>query len=244
MTAAELAPILAAHAEWLADNTKGKRANLTEADLSRADLTVANLTEANLTEADLTRANLTEANLRGANLTEANLTGANLSWANLTGAYLTGADLTRANLTGADLTGADLTGADLSGANLTRATGIIRERHVDLLMLLDQPGPIRAYKLVTANGESPIHEAKLRYEIGATIEQPDANTDPNEPCGAGIHVATLPWVLREWKPGFRVLLVEFCAADIACIPTATDGKFRLHRCTVVGEKDVSAWVTP
>ena len=43
MTAAELAPILAAHAEWVADNTKGKR----------ADLTWANLTEANLTNATI-----------------------------------------------------------------------------------------------------------------------------------------------------------------------------------------------
>jgi len=108
------------------------------------------------------------------------------------------------------------------------------------LMLLDQPGPIRAYKLVTENGSSPIHCEKLPYTIGAHIEVDNANTDPTEPCGRGIHVATLPWVLREWRDGFRVLLVEFTAADIACIPTATDGKFRLHRCTVVGEKDVSA----
>ena len=59
---------------------------------------------------------------------------------------------------------------------------------------------------------------------------------------AGTIVATLDWVLREYQPGYRVLIVEFTAADIACIPTATDGKFRLHRCTVVGEKDVSALV--
>ena len=182
-SAAELKAILTAHTEWLADNTKGKRANLSGADLKGADLT------------------------------------------------------------GADLVGADLTGADLAGANLSGATGIARERHVDLLMLLDQPGPIRAYKLVTANEDSPIHEQQLRYDIGAVIEQEDADTNPNEPCGVGIHVATLPWVLREWRPGYRVLLVEFVAADIACIPTATDGKFRLRRCTVVGEKDVSAWVT-
>jgi hypothetical protein len=40
--------------------------------------------------------------------------------------------------------------ANLTGADLTGATDIQREQHIDLLMLLDQPGPIRAYKLVAA----------------------------------------------------------------------------------------------
>ena len=44
--------------------------------------------------------------------------------------------------------------------------------------------------------------------------------------------------MREWRVGFRILVVEFTAKDIAVIPTASDGKFRLHRCTVVGEKDL------
>ena len=253
----ELRTILSAHAKWMRGEKGGSRANLTGADLTGANLTGANLTRANLTGADLPGANLTGANLTGANLTGANLTRAdlawaklaraNLAWADLAWANLTGADLTRANLTGADLTGANLawanlTEADLTRANLTGARNIVRERHIDLLILLDQPGPIRAYKLVTADGDSPINGTKMRYEIGATIEQPGANTDPNEACGVGIHVCTLPWALREWRTGFRVLLVEFAAADIACIPTATDGKFRLHRCTVVGEKDISAFV--
>jgi len=34
--------------------------------------------------------------------------------------------------------------------------------------------------------------------------------------------------------------VEFTAADIAAIPTATDGKFRLFRCRVVEELDLAA----
>jgi hypothetical protein len=75
--------------------------------------------------------------------------------------------------------------------------------------------------------------------IGDQVEVTNANTDPNEQCGAGIHVATLPWVMREWRKGYKVLLVEFLADDIACIPFGTDGKFRLHRCRVVGEKDVT-----
>lgn len=43
MTASELALILAAHAEWLKDSKKGKRANLTEANLTDANLTNASI---------------------------------------------------------------------------------------------------------------------------------------------------------------------------------------------------------
>ena len=82
-TAEELAHILKEHAEFLLDNSKG----------ARADLTRSNLTWANLTRSDLTGANLTGANLTGANLTRANLTRANLTRANLIGANLIGADL-------------------------------------------------------------------------------------------------------------------------------------------------------
>ena len=52
----------------------------------------------------------------------------------------------------------------------------------------------------------------------------------------GIHLATLDWCLKDWKPGYRILVAEFAAADIAAIPIGSDGKFRVRRCTIVGEK--------
>ena len=103
MEAAALKAILDQHALWLSDNTKGK-----QADLSRANLSWENLRGANLR-----RANLSRAELRGANLSRANLRGANLSWADLSWANLSRANLRGANLTRADLNGADLRGADL-----------------------------------------------------------------------------------------------------------------------------------
>ena len=45
-------------------------------------------------------------------------------------------------------------------------------------------------------------------------------------------------MLREWIEGYRILVVEFEAADITSIPTGTDGKFRVHRCTVIAEKSL------
>jgi hypothetical protein len=105
-------------------------------------------------------------------------------------------------------------------------------------MLLDQPGPIRAYKLVTAEGVGP-YNGGVTYEMGRVYEVDDANTDVNTQCGAGINLATLDWCIREWRGGYRVLVAEFAAADIAAIPTATDGKFRVHRCKIVCEVDLA-----
>jgi uncharacterized protein YjbI with pentapeptide repeats len=224
------------------------RANLTRANLSGADLSGAYLTRAYLSGADLTRADLSGAYLSGADLTGAYLSRAYLSRAYLSRAYLSGADLTGANLSGANLSGADLTranlsgadlsGADLSGADLSGATGIDPRRHNALLMLLDQPGAIRAYKLVDSNYQSPFQSSgKLTYHVGDTLSEPDADTDPNLDCGKGINVATLPWVMAWWRPWCRIMLVEFTAADIAAIPSG-DGKFRVRRCTVVKELDL------
>ena len=149
------------------------------------------------------------------------------------------ANLRGANLRGAYLRGANLRGAYLRGANLRDAKGISPLRVTPLLMLLDQPGKIRAYKLVDAEGCSPINDKKLTYEKGKTYEVKKPNCDVNKQCGAGINVATMDWCLREWREGWRILVVEFTAKDIAAIPTATDGKFRLYRCKVVGEKDLA-----
>ena len=162
------------------------------------------------------------------------LQGAYLQGADLQGAYLQGA-----YLQGADLQGADLQGAYLRGADLRGALGLAPERVQPLLLLLEQPGTIRAYKLVAADGRSPITTyPKLRYAVGETVEVENADTDVGHECGAGVNVGTLDWCLAWWKPGFRVLIVEFTADQIAAIPTASDGKFRLRSCRVVGEKEL------
>lgn len=206
------------------------RAGLSGADLSKANLSGANLYEADLHGVDLYGANLHEANLRGASLYKANLARADLS-----GADLSGADLSRANLYKADLSGANLSGASLSGA-----IGVNKYLTTPLQLLRDQPGKIRAYKLVTQEGDSPMCRQNgaqpINYRIGAAYEVQGANKNELAECGPGINLATLDWCLREWREGFRILVAEFEAADIAAIPIASDGKFRVTRCTIVGEK--------
>lgn len=152
------------------------------------------------------------------------------------GAYLQGADLRGACLQGAYLRGADLRGADLRDADLQGADGLNPLAVNDLLLLLDQPGPIRAYKLVDASGEGP-YNGGITYKVGETYEVSDADCDPHTQCGPGINLATLPWCIREWVSGYRILVAEFTAKDIAAIPIG-DGKFRVRKATIVGEKSL------
>ena len=183
-------------------------------------------------------ASLRDANLGGANLRSANLGGANLGDANLRGA-----NLRDAYLGGANLRDAYLGGANLRDANLRDANRIHPSRITPLHIILDQPGKVRAYKLVNEHNQGPFNGG-LTYNVGETVEVDGCNTDPNDHCGAGINVATLPWCLDSWQPGYKVLLVEFKAKDVACIPTATDGKFRVYRCKVIREIDVTEILNP
>jgi uncharacterized protein YjbI with pentapeptide repeats len=197
-----------------------------KADLSSADLSYANLRSADLSYADLSYANLSYANLSYANLSYANLRSADLSSANLS----------YANLRSADLRSADLSSANLSYANL-RSADLNKLLSTPLYMMLDQPGKIRAYKLVKPNGEGP-YNGGIIYEIGKRYEIEDANQNETDQCGSGINLATMDWCLREWREGYRIFIAEFEAKDIAAIPIGSDGKLRVYRCQIVGEKSL------
>ena len=177
------------------------------------------------------------ANLRGANLSGANLRGANLSDAYLRGANLSDAYLSDAYLRGANLSDADLSGANLRGAYLRGAKGIPKYRTTPLYLLLDQVGKIRAYKLTNANDEGPTYGG-IKYIVGQTVKE-KACTDETSQCDYGISVATLDWCINNWCQGYKIKVVEFSRADIACIPIASDGKFRVSKCKVISEKDLT-----
>ena len=165
------------------------------------------------------------------------------SGANLRSADLSSADLSRADLRSADLSGADLSGANLRSADLSRAKGINKNLVTPLRILLEQPGPIWAYKLVNARGEGPFNGG-INYTDPEAYEftVANANENENEQCGAGINLATLDWVMKEWKPGYRILIMEFFADEPKgnlIVPTGTDGKFRVKTCRRVGEKSLT-----
>ena len=204
-----------------------RHACLQYADLQNADLRHACLRYADLQGADFQNADLQDADLRHACLRYAYLRGAALRHACLRYAYLQGAYLRYADLQGADFQNADLQNAYLLGADKYKTT--------PLYLLADQPGKIRAYKLVNINGEGPFHGGII-YEIGKTYSVKNASTSESDHCAAGINLATLDWCIKEWQPSRRILIAEFTAKDIAAIPIGSDGKFRVHKCKIVGEK--------
>jgi uncharacterized protein YjbI with pentapeptide repeats len=98
MDAEDLQAVLAEHAVWVKDDTKGGRANLSAADLRGADLRGAYLNRADLRRAD-------DADLRGADLR--------------------GADLRRADLSDADLNRALLCDCNFNGARISYRGAIV-----------------------------------------------------------------------------------------------------------------------
>jgi len=214
-----------------------QKINLSGADLLGADLLGADLLGANLSGANLFGADLLKANLSGADLSGANLSGVDLLGANLLGANLSGANLSGANLLGADLLRANLLGANLSGADLSGAKGINKFLTTPMTILLEQPSKIRAYKLVNENMEGPF-KGGIKYKIGKPYEVLDTNVDDTVECSTGINLASLDWCLKNYAIGYHILIAEFEAKDIACIPIGSDGKFRVFRCTIVGEKNL------
>ena len=168
----------------------------------------------------------------------ADLSEANLYRANLYGANLSGANLYRANLSEADLYG-----AALYRANLYRAKGVEYNLVTPLAFLNDQIDKIRLYKLVNKNNEGPMYGG-IKYEIGKTVKEDNYDDSITTQCGAGISLATLDWCLKEYQKGYKILLVEFTAKDIVSIPIATDGKFRVKKCKVISEKNISGFDIP
>ena len=225
MTREEINKVLRLHQKWLVGNG-GERADLREASLEGV-----NLEDADLRGADLEGVNLKRADLRGADLEGANLKDANFEKANLKRVNLTRANLEGANLEGADLWETNLKGANLEGADLKYVKNLPLP---DLNILKHQKGKIRAFKVVNRENEG-VFQGGIKYEIGKTIEERDYDPDEKVLCSRGLNVATLEWCLKNKGVSDKILVVECYAEDIVAIPYATNGKFRVKKCKVIGE---------
>ena len=213
----ELAEVLREHEEWLDSNgEKGKRAYLSDTDLSWANLFRANLSGADLSKADLS----------GANLFKADLSGANLSGANLFRAYLSEADLSGANLLGGDLHYANLCNTKLENVKYDDATQYFAlqcpekgefvaykkaydseselPRIVKLLIPADalrssattekcRCNKAKVLSITDLDNTEVYQKAFSRYDttfiykVGETVEVSDFDKDRWEECAPGIH---------------------------------------------------------
>ena len=82
--------ILEQHALWLEDNTKGKRADLRNIDLTYSKLRNMDLRYVDLRNVKLMNVDLSFSDLRGANLRGADVRGSKMTGVNLVYAYLDG----------------------------------------------------------------------------------------------------------------------------------------------------------
>jgi hypothetical protein len=223
-------------------NSDLRDSDLRNSDLRGSDLRNSDLSGSDLSGSDLRGSDLRGSDLRNSDLRVSDLRGSDLRVSDLSGSDLRNSDLRNSDLSGSDLRNSDLRGSDLSGSLLRGCKNLNAYSVTPLLMLRDQPGLIRLYKLVTPDGDEPhlaqYHGHTINYLASDAFEVENINTDPCARYGAGINVATLDRCMQEWQDGCRILIVEFAADDIACIPTATDGKVRLHRCRRVGEVDL------
>jgi len=99
----------------------------------------------------------------------------------------------------------------------------------------NQDGKCRAYKIINQNGEG-IYKGGINYLDKDTFSVPKVDKDKNLQCSYGINLATLSWCLSEKKEDHKILLMEFNFKYAIC-PTGSDGKFRVKKCSKVGECD-------
>ena len=197
ITNEKLKEILESHKRWIAGFPDGKRADLSEANLSKAYLSGANLSRANLLRADLSKAYLSGANLSGANLLRADLRGA----------YLSGADLRGANLSGANLSGANLNcpmvcpeEGSFIGFKKCRCDLVVKLKITkDSLRSSATDRKCRCSKAIVISitnvdgSETDKTTAYSRfdsnfsYTVGETVEVKNFDTDRWNECAPGIH---------------------------------------------------------
>jgi len=156
--------------------------------------------------------------------------------ADLQGAYLQGADLQGADLQSAYLQGAYLQGAYLQSAYLQETIYGDINWLAYIGIVPDKTGKARAYKLVTKEGEG-IYQGGINYLEALEFSVPEVDADINIKCSYGVNLATLQWcIVNRQANSNRLLLMEFDVKYAVC-PIGSDGKFRVKKCTNVGECD-------
>lgn len=201
ITKTQLTKILAAHAKWLNDNGRGKRAYLAGVNLSGVNLSEVKLFRAYMSGADLREADLFGADLRGANLCDADLSGADLCGANLTGANLTGAKLDnvkvshitagfalvcpeKGSFTAFKITDEDRIVELNVPARAKRSSATTRKCRVS---------EAKVISITSLDGKKHFKKARATfdhdflYEVGKTVKVKNFDPDRWNECSTGIH---------------------------------------------------------
>ena len=161
----------------------------------------------------------------------ASLSNADLSYASLRGASLSNADLSNADLSNADLSNADLSYASLRDTILNNINWLAY-----IGIVPNKSGVAFAYKITTGDGEG-IYQGGINYIKARRFEVDEVDANVNIQCSYGINLATFGWCLNQFtSKSRRLFMFEFNVKDAVC-PVGSHGKFRVKKCTKVGECD-------
>jgi len=93
-----------------------------------------------------------------------------------------------------------------------------------------------AYKIINSVGEG-IYNGGINYLNGEEFGVKEVDPDVYKQCSFGINLATFRWCLEtKSNDTQRCLLFRFNKKDAVC-PVASDGKFRVKKCTKIAEVD-------
>ena len=146
-------------------------------------------------------------------------------------ANLRSADLSSANLSSADLSYANLSSADLKDTLLANINWL-----AFIGIVPGKSGVAYAYKVTKANGQG-IQYNGIDYASAKTFSVDKCDSDVNVECSYGINLANFAWAINAFTDKtYRLFMMKFNVKDAVC-PVGSDGKFRVSKCSKVGECD-------
>lgn len=136
-------------------------------------------------------------------------------------------------------------------AKLSKTPFVVTAKNIHHVMDLHPEQVIHAFKVVLKDGKPAIHargryKGRIHYRLGKVTAQRRCNTDREQACGVGLHVATKAWC-RNWWPnnldraGREIFIVRFKRKDVGVVPyndyawphdKRYSGKFRVYRMLV------------
>ncbi len=230
--------ILESHKKWLeGKKDQGKRANLSNKDLSGATFAYVDLTESNFDSANLSSANFMEAILKDSTLNYANLRNVYGSFANFQRSWLWNADLQGATFFEADFRGARL---KTTNCRQTDFAGSSFEGEVEIKKSDKEGNEFVTLEFASADFTgADLREARLDDAILSKV----TGLQSWQLAGASLSNAKLPSQFSQWTGlkyveeiskharGIFLAVIAACVFSWLTIATTTDPALLLNSAT-------------
>lgn len=121
---------------------------------------------------------------------------------------------------------------------------MVTNDNIGTIMSMRRDQPFHAWKVVKEGGKPAMRwGTSIRYAVGSTYEEQDADCSPHHECSNGLHLATRDWCASVWPTRWErehthLMLCEFHGRDLAAIPSGPGigtGKFRVFKFKILRE---------